>query len=237
MKNLDRYEKLFKKRRNENYNYLIAKEQPLSYVTENLQKTILNLEFANVDNKFKVIQITSTIQSEGKTTVLSNIAYLLAERGKKVLIMDLDLRRPKLHRIVNKANENGLTDYLLGEKKLEEVIGNGDQFNFDYLVAGKTTTAITNALMSQKLINLLQTLKEKYDYILLDTPPTYVVSDAYYIAKITDGIIYVIGQNLARKRDVKEGLAELNKIGTPIIGSIISQVKLRKGQQYYYYGD
>lgn len=231
-----KYEKLFKKKRNEDYNYIIAKEQPLSYVTENLQKLILNLEFTNIDNKFKTIQITSTTQSEGKTTVLSNMAYLLGERGKKVLVIDLDLRRPKFHHVVKEPNENGLTDYLLGDKKIDEVIETCKEFNFDYIVAGRKTTAITNALMSDRLADLLEDLKERYDYILLDTPPTYVVSDAYYISRIVDGIVYVVGQNIARKREVKEGLSELHKIQTPIIGIVVSQIKLRKGQQYYYYG-
>lgn len=233
---MKRYEKLFKKKRAEDYSYILAKEQPLSYGTENLQKTILNLEFSNVDNRFKTIQVTSTTQSEGKTTVLSNLAYLLGRRNKKVVVIDLDLRRPKFHHVVTVPNENGLTDYLLGEKKLDEVVATSEQFGFDYIVAGKRITAITNALTSNKLIELLDLLKEKYDYILLDTPPTYLVSDAYYISKIVDGVLYVIGQNIARKREVREGIHELNKINTPIIGIILSQVKLRKNQQYYYYG-
>lgn len=233
---MTRYEKIFKKKRIEDYNYLLAKEQPLSYGTENLQKTILNLEFSNVDNKFKTIQVTSTTQSEGKTTVLSNLAYLLGQRDKKVLVIDLDLRRPKFHHVVRAANENGLTDYLLGEQKLEDVTKTSEQFGFDYIVAGKRITAIANALTSKKLTDLLELLKDKYDYILLDTPPTYLVSDAYYISKIVDGVLYVIGQNIARKKEVREGITELNKIQTPIIGIILSQVKLRKNQRYYYYG-
>src|SRR5690554_3686586 len=233
---MTRYEKIFKKKRSEDYNYLLAKEQPLSYGTENLQKTILNLEFSNVDNKFKTIQVTSTTQSEGKTTVLSNLAYLLGQRDKKVLVIDLDLRRPKFHHVVRAANENGLTDYLLGEQKLEDVTKTSEQFGFDYIVAGKRITAIANALTSKKLTDLLELLKDKYDYILLDTPPTYLVSDAYYISKIVDGVLYVIGQNIARKKEVREGITELNKIQTPIIGIILSQVKLRKNQLYYYYG-
>lgn len=230
------YEKLFRKRL-EDYNYIIAKEQPLSFATENLQKAILNIEFANVDHEYKVIQITSTSQSEGKTTILSNLTYLLAQRGKKVLVIDLDLRRPKLHKVVKVANENGLNDFLLGEKTKEEVIQKSNEFNFDFIVSGQTTTAITNALMSNKLAQLLQELKNDYDYIFVDTPPTFVVSDAYYIAKIVDGIIYVIGQNIARKKDIKDGLNELNRMDAKIIGVLLSQVKVKNGKYYYYYGD
>lgn len=226
---------IFKKTREENYKYIIAKEQPLSYATENLQKTILNIEFANVDGNYKVLQFTSTTQSEGKTTLVSNLAYLLSERGKKVIVVDLDLRRPKFHRVTGIPNEDGLNDYLLGDKSLNEVIRNSNELKFDYIVAGKTTTAVNNALTSKKLKELIEKLKEKYDYVLLDTPPTHVVSDSYYIANITDGIIYVIGQNLAKKQDVRNAFNELKKTKTPIIGIILSQVKLKKGEYYYYY--
>lgn len=224
-----------RKQRLEDYSYIVSKEQPLSFETENLQKAILNLEFANVDNKFKTIQITSTVKSEGKTTMLSNIAYLLTQRNKKVLIIDLDLRRPKLHHVSKVANENGLTDYLLGEKQLEEIISHNNVLEFDFIVAGQKTTAINNALNSDKLKNMLETLKDSYDYILIDTPPTFLVSDPFYISKIVDGVIYIIGQNIAKKKDVREGLSELKKIETPIIGAIISQVKMGKRQKYYYY--
>lgn len=232
---MKRREKLFKRKRIENYNYLIAKEQPLSYETENFQKAILNLEISNVDNNFKVIQITSTTQSEGKTTVLSNLAYLLAEKGKKVLIVDLDLRRPKVHHVVNKLNDFGIADFLLNEKSENKIIHKSEEFGFDYILSGKRITAISNALTSNKLSELLENYKEQYDYILLDTPPTYVVADSYYISKLVDGIIYIVGQGIARKKEVKEGLSELKKMQTPIIGIILSQVKIRKNQRYYYY--
>ena len=230
------YKKILKKSREEDYTYLVAKEQPLSYVTENLQKTILNLEFANVDGNYKVIQFTSTVQGEGKTTLASNLAYLLAERGKKVIVLDLDLRRPKFHHVTGVPNDNGLNDYLLGEKDLNEIIRGTNGLNFDYIVTGKETTAINNALTSNKLKDLIAKLREDYDYVLLDTPPTHVVSDSYYIAKMVDGIIYVIAQNIAKKQDLKLAFNELKKTNTPIIGAIMSQVKLKTTEKYYYYG-
>src|SRR5690554_2436050 len=105
------------KRNNKNnidlYPYVVSKEKPLSFSSEEYQKTVINLEYVNVDGKYKVIQLTSTIGSEGKSTTVANLAYLLGI-NKKVLILDLDLRKPKVHRIFEHPNENGLTDYLLG---------------------------------------------------------------------------------------------------------------------------
>lgn len=220
-------------RRIEDYNYLVAKEQPLSIQTENLQKAILNLEFSNADGNYQVIQVTSTVGSEGKTTILSNLAYLLKQRGKKVLVLDLDLRKPKIHHVTRVPNENGIADYLLGNKTVDEIINHHEYF--DHIVSGERITTISNALNSKKLINLLEVLKTKYDYILVDTPPTTLVADPLYIATIVDGIIYVVGQKIAKKKDVRQGIKELEKTKTPILGIVLSQMELSKKESYYYY--
>lgn len=220
-------------RRIEDYSYLVAKEQPLSIQTENLQKAILNLEFWNVDRNYKVIQVTSTVASEGKTTVLANLAYLLKQQGKKVLVLDLDLRKPKVHHLTKVPNENGITDYLLGNVDLEQVIIKHELF--DHIVAGQRITTINNALNSEKLVDLLTNLKEKYDYIFVDTPPTSVVADPLYTATIVDAVIYIVGQKIAKKKLVKQGIKEIQKGTTPIVGIILSQMELGKKEYHHYY--
>lgn len=220
--------------RNEDYTYIVSKEQPLSFTAENLQKLILNIEYANMDNDYKVIQFTSTLGSEGKTTIISNVAYLLAQKNKKVIVVDLDLRKPKIHRVFQRPNEKGLNDYLLNEVSLEDAIKKSNCKTIDFINSGRTADVITNALTSTKLKELINNLKEKYDYVLVDSPPTLLVSDALYIAKVVDGIVYVVGYDKARKRDVKSSLREIQKGSTKIIGAVISQVKMRKRDYYYY---
>ncbi|PKK96867.1 MAG: exopolysaccharide biosynthesis protein, partial [Tenericutes bacterium HGW-Tenericutes-3] len=128
--------KLFVNERAEKYDYLVTKEQPLSYTAESFQKVIINLDYANIDGNNKVIQFTSTLASEGKSTFVSNMAYLLGQKGKKVILIDLDLRKPKLNRVFNVTNRDGLTDYLSGKIDYSQVVRHSDDVGIDFIVAG-----------------------------------------------------------------------------------------------------
>ncbi|MDY0210833.1 MAG: CpsD/CapB family tyrosine-protein kinase [Acholeplasma sp.] len=225
--------KLFEKKETGNYQYLVARDSPNSYVTESLQKLMVNLEYANIDGKYKVIQFTSSMQSEGKTTLVSNLAYLLAQSGKKVLLVDLDLRRPKVNRVYGVINKNGLTDYLLGKIEKANLISQSED-KVDYITTGEKTTSVSNVLQSEKLFKLFQELRGEYDYILIDTPPVLVVSDALFINKISDGIVFVVAHAKAKKGMVKEAIGALNKTQTPIIGFCMTQHKVPKGTRYGY---
>ncbi|MBM7452818.1 capsular exopolysaccharide synthesis family protein [Acholeplasma morum] len=225
--------KILEKKSQGNYEYLVSRDSPNSFVTESLQKTIINLEYANIDGKYKIIQFTSSVQSEGKTTLISNLAYLLAQRGKKVLTVDLDLRRPKLNRVYGVINKDGLTDYLLGKIDKNSLINHSED-KVDFITTGEKTTSITNVLQSAKLLALFEELKKDYDYILLDTPPVIVVSDALFVNRIADGIIFVVAHAKAKKALVKEAISSLSKTTTPIIGFCMTQYKVSRGSKYGY---
>ncbi|PKK87066.1 MAG: hypothetical protein CVV63_02315 [Tenericutes bacterium HGW-Tenericutes-8] len=225
--------KLFTKKTADNYGYLIAKEAPNSYVTESLQKLIVNLEYANIDQKYKVVQFTSSMQAEGKTTLISNVAYLLAQRGKKVLMVDLDLRRPKINRIFSVINKSGLTEYLLGKIEKKDLIQHSED-KVDFIISGEKTTSVVQVLQSQKLQDLFTELRQEYDYILLDTPPVIVVSDALLVNKVADGIIFVVAHGLGRKSMVKEAISSLTRNNVPIIGIAMTQDRVNKGNRYGY---
>jgi Mrp family chromosome partitioning ATPase len=134
----------------DDYRYIVAKELPLSFAAESVHKTLINLEYVNVDKTLKVIQVSSTLMGEGKSTLLINLAYVLKQRGKKVLTVDLDLRRPKIHRIFDVANEHGLTDYLAGKITREQLI-RVDVTGIHYVLSGEKTVAVTNILEATKL--------------------------------------------------------------------------------------
>lgn len=226
---------IFNVDRNERYDYLVTKEQPLSYTAESFQKVIINLDYANIDGKIKVIQFTSTLASEGKSTFVSNLSYLLGQKDKKVVLLDLDLRKPKMQRVFNVPNKNGLTDYLSGKISYQELIQHSDDFGFDFVVAGEKTTAVINVLESSKLKELIDKLREDYDYVLLDTPPVIAVSDALYVAKNADGIIFIVSQGTAKKSLVKEAITTLKTNNVHIIGTVLTQVNLKSGAYGYGY--
>lgn len=227
---------LLSKPRLENYAYLVVKNRPLSFVAESFQKIVLNIEFLNVDSNYKIIQFTSTEPSEGKSTTISNIAYLLAKEGKKVLLLDLDLRKPKLNRVFGDTTSANLTDYLAGKVSMESIVKKSDELGIDYVINKESSTAVINLLKSQKLKDLLNEFKEKYDYILLDSPPVESLSDALYVSKLSDGVIFVIGYGQAKKAYVKDSLESLKKYGANVLGAILSQVEMkRKLHTYNYY--
>lgn len=227
---------LLGKPRVEDYAYLVAKNRPLSFVAESFQKIVLNIEFLNVDNNYKVLQFTSTEPSEGKSTTISNIAYLLAKEGKKVLLIDLDLRKPKLNRVFDDHISANLTDYLTGKAEIKDIIQHSEDLGIDYIINKDSSTAVINLLKSQKLAQLLEGFRNQYDYILLDSPPVESLSDALYVTKLADGVIFVIGYGQAKKVNVKDSVEALKKHGANILGAILSQVEMkRKLRTYNYY--
>lgn len=210
-------------KRLEDHTYLICKERPLSYITESFQKVVLNIETANIDQNVKVIQVTSTQPDEGKSTLIANVGYLIGKQNKKILLVDFDLRRPKLHKIFKKANQNGFIDYIIGKCELEDIIHTSPTSNTDFILSGTKTQLISNVLTSNKLFKMIQTLKNNYDYILLDSPPVLSVSDALYISKLSDAVIYVIAQDRAKKNDIKEGIELLKQQKAKILGTVLTQ--------------
>ncbi len=226
---------LFNGDRNERYDYIVTKEQPLSYVTESFQKAIINLEYTNVDGNIKVIQFTSALAAEGKTTFIANFGYLFATKGKKVCLLDLDLRKPKLHRVFSVPNQLGLNDYLTNKISKEELIRHSDSLLMDFIVTGEKTTAITNILEAQKLKELILDLKKSYDYVLIDTPPVIAVSDALYVSKLADGVVFIVAQDIAKKQIVKEAVNTLKKSDIRILGTVLTQVSLKHGEYGYGY--
>lgn len=218
------------------YDYIYTKENPISFITEAHQKFLVNLEFINVDKAYKSIQITSSLSSEGKSTFLSNVAYLLGQKGLKVILVDLDLRKPKVHRIINKANEDGITDVLTQKISLEKAIKKDTKLGFDALVSGEKASVVVNLLQSKKMKTLFSDLKKLYDYILVDSPPVINVSDALYIAQITDATVFAISQQETKRSVAKEAINLLKQSNVNVIGAVATQVDIRKNAYGYGYG-
>lgn len=219
--------KFFKRERLARHNYIITKEQPFSYVSEAFQKTLVNLEFVNVDGNFKVIHFTSSLAGAGKTTFVANIAYLLGQKNKKVVIVDLDLRKPKVNRIFDDSNIDGVTDYLNGKISYEELLKYSEDLKINYVVAGARTLSVVNVLESNKLKDLIKKLSDEFDYVLIDSPPVIAVSDALYIAKLVDGVVFVVAQNEGKKTIINEAVNILKQNKVNIIGSVFTQVSVK----------
>ncbi len=225
---------MFKKERREHYNHIEVEQNPNSQVSHALQKFAINLEFLNVDKTYKVLQVTSTLSREGKTTLVGNLAYLLGQKGYKTLIVDLDLRKPKVNRIFDKPNVDGLNKFLIDRTKKEDIIVKTSK-GVDFIPTGQISGSVAAILESQKLATLIEELKREYDYILLDTPPMQVNADALMASRLACGVLYVVSHNLVKRSVIKESVNTLRRRNVPVLGIILTQIKMPKRGNYYYY--
>ena len=218
---------------NDNPQYrIITVEQPLSIAAESYRRIKTALEFANVDKRIQVIQVCSSMQGEGKTNTVLNLAATYAEDSKKVIVVDLDFRRPKLHRSFKREDKNGITDVLAGHLKFEESIIHGDN-GIDCLCRGEKAPYPTAILGSDNMTSLFEELKKMYDYIIVDCPPILAVSDATIISRLCDGCLFVISQSKTEKAAAKEAVKILRDNGVNILGCVFANIS-KKGGNYYY---
>lgn len=211
---------------------IITVEQPSSIAAESYRRIKTSLEFANVDTRPQVIQICSSMQGEGKSVTALNVAATYAEDGKKVLVVDLDFRRPKLHRAFRVENKDGITDVLAGHIKLEDAIKHGEH-GIDCLNRGSKAPYPTAILGSDNMADLFKTLRKQYEYIIVDCPPILAVSDAAIISKLCDGCLFVVSQSKTEKAAAKESVKTLRDNGVNILGCVFANISAKRGDYYY----
>jgi capsular exopolysaccharide synthesis family protein len=209
-------------------------ETPNSPQAEAYRKLELNIRMNSIDNPYKVIQITSATPEDGKTTTAINLAAVYAEKGLKVIILDFDLRRPKIHRAFHKINDLGFYDFIVNEKPIEELIIKDDS-KIDLLLTGNMLTAPHVILQSKKVKDLIEKLRKEYDYIVIDSPPVLTVTDALVISSLAEGVVYIASYKKTKKDQAKHGLKQLKENGANVIGAVLSNVDAKKSNGYYNY--
>ncbi len=214
---------------------LIVHADPLSGIAEAARTIRTNLLFMSPDHPFRVIVVTSAAPAEGKTTVACSIAIALAQGGQKVCILDCDLRRPRLHRIFDRRGDAGLTNVLVGDATLEEVAEETDVPNLYCLPSGPLPPSPADLFHSEKFKNLLNDLAERFDRVIIDSPPLAVVTDSAIIAKLADGAVFVVRSAKTSIAMAKQGLRALTDVDAPLIGCVLNAVDFRKGSGYYYH--
>ena len=203
---------------------------------EPYNKLLSNIKYSNLENPYKVIEFTSTLPDELKSTTAANLAYCMANNNNKVVIVDLDIRKSILHKTFKVAKENGIVDYIAGDIDKDSLIKKSE-FGVDVITVGKDVINPVAVLETKKLKELVEELKSEYDYVILDTPPCLACSDASIIAQISDGVIFSIALNQAKKKDIKECINQLKSVDAALIGISITKADAQKKDSYYYYYD
>ena len=198
--------------------------------SEALRTLRTSLQLLSLDNKVKVIAVTSTIPSEGKTLVTSNLAFTSAQL-EKTIIIDTDLRKPKVAKNF-KLSGLGLSDYIAGNVSLDDCIKHDKQGNVDVITAGTLPPNPQELLASNQFKALINELKTRYDKILIDTPPILAVSDAMIVAKQADTLVYVVRASSTKESQIKASLKRLQQSNIKIGGIVLNQVNLQKAMDY-----
>ncbi len=210
----------------------VGKLYPVSEINKNnFENLLTNIYFSNVDNNKKVIALSSTVQHEGKSSTVYNLANYAAIAGKKVLMIDLDLRKSTVHQYCNVERGLGVTDYATDQAKLEDIIVKMEG-GFDAITAGHKAPDPTAILQSGKIAELISSVKEEYDYVFIDTTPVFL-SDAKVISKLVDSVIYVVAAGSTKATTARDSLRELRRTDANILGAVVTRLK-KKGKKYYY---
>lgn len=230
-----------KKKKGHQSNITIV-DNPSSIISESFRMIRTNLDFLDL----KVINITSTTAGEGKSGIITNVGLAFAMIGKKVLIIDCDLRKPVIHKIFSLNRTLGLTDIILynrineANEMIQEYKIPNSEHKIDVLSAGSKIYNPSELLNSNRFVKLIDKLKEDYDLILIDCPPISLMTDAVIVSKITDGTAYVIEYNRINCAAIQSCIEQLNDVNATVLGGIVNKVNIKKqkklyGNKYDYY--
>jgi capsular exopolysaccharide synthesis family protein len=214
---------------------LIVHQAPLSGPAEAARSIRTNLRFMAPDKPFRVLLVTSASPSEGKTTVACNLAITMAQAGQKTLLLDADLRKPRVHRIFGKSSDVGLTVALLDRAVLTDELLATDVPDLSVLPAGPIPPNPAELLQSEKFAELLDELKERYDRIVIDSPPVGPVTDAAVLTTQVDGTVLVVRAFRTPREVVADAKRSLQTVGGRVVGAVLNAVNLERSEYKGYY--
>ncbi|WP_077623347.1 CpsD/CapB family tyrosine-protein kinase [Sediminibacillus massiliensis] len=224
-----------KKQSRNNIRHLITKLNPRSPISEQYRTIRTNLQFAAVDDDLKTMLVTSSGPSEGKSSTVANLAIVFAQQGKRVLLIDADMRKPTMHYTFRLDNRRGLSNVLVGEQTLEDSVVGSDVTNLDLLSCGPIPPNPSELLGSKAMERMISEAKGIYDLIIFDTPPVLAVTDAQILANICDGALIVVRSKQTEYDAAEKAKELLSPAKAKLLGVVLNDREEKKGH-YYYYG-
>lgn len=215
---------------------LITKLNPKSPISEQYRTIRTNIQFASVDNEIKSLLVTSSNPSEGKSTTVANLAIVYAQAGKKVLLIDADLRKPTVHYTFRLDNLKGLSNVLVGEMSMSEAANPTDIPNLDVLSCGPIPPNPSELLASKKMEQFISEATSSYDLVIFDTPPVLAVTDAQILANMVDGSILVIRSKETELEAATKAKDILQPARAKLLGTVLNGREKKGSNYYYYYG-
>jgi capsular exopolysaccharide synthesis family protein len=208
-------------------------DNPTSHIAECCRSLRTNIMLSTADHQLKTIVVSSANKGEGKTTSVIYLGTTIAQSNQRVLLVDTDMRRPRLHVSMGIGRQRGLTNLILGEDAYDEVVKATDIPNLFLLPCGPLPPNPAELLMSKRFETVLAELGQRYDRIILDSPPL-PYTDAVVLSKLTDGVIMVVRAGKTIRDDLRRSVRTFSEVGGTVLGTIVNELDRRDGSYYYY---
>lgn len=227
---------------------LVVANSPKSPEAEMFRSLRTNIQFMNADSKKKVMQITSTVPGEGKSYVTANLATAFAQINKKVLIIDVDMRKGRQYSIFNLNPRPGISNFLSGvvdsdfsldKDDIESYIQSTDIENLFVITSGSVPPNPSELLVSNKMSKVIDSLLDKFDVLIFDAPPCLIVADALIMSRLVDFNLIVSAQNITKMEDLAKAKNAIENVNGKVAGVILNKVQIaaKTYENAYYYGE
>ncbi|MHB8126284.1 MAG: CpsD/CapB family tyrosine-protein kinase [Desulfitobacteriaceae bacterium] len=214
---------------------LITLEQSKSPISEAYRTLRTNVQFTSVDSETKKILITSSGPREGKSITAANLAVSIAQTGKSVLVIDVDMRNPTQHKIFGFDNKEGLSVALVQDQDNRKYFRETGVPGLMVMTAGPIPPNPAELVGSKRMKRLVKEVSEEFDFVIFDSPPVIAVTDAAILAQEVDGVILVLASGEVNKDYALRAKEQLDKVGAKILGAVLNKVDMKSNEYYYYY--
>lgn len=225
---------LKRRKPDERYEKLIAHWNPRSPIVEGYRTLRINIQFASINQAARTLLVTSTSSSEGKTITSANLAVMMAKDQKKTVYVDTDLRKPRVHDTFDLPNLYGVSSYLVGESSITDIIQDSGLPNLSIVTCGPIPPNPVELLGSNRLDLLLEELVQRFEIVILDSPPM-LVADAIVLATKVDGCIFVIDSQKTKREMAIKAIEKLKNVNAHILGVVMNNKKIKNKAEYYSY--
>ncbi|MGD8189495.1 CpsD/CapB family tyrosine-protein kinase [Brevibacillus ginsengisoli] len=217
------------------FSKLICYTHPKNAAAEAFRTLRTNIQFASNGDHYNTLVVTSAAPGEGKTTTISNLAIVLSQSGIRLLLLDGDMRKPALHRVFRLDNEQGLSDLLLHRAEMDQVIQRIPDIGIDVITSGPIPPNPAELISTPRMRMILEQLQNRYDMVLIDSPPILPVTDTQLFATMVQGVLLVVRSGRVKLANVQKAKMLLEHVGANLIGAVLNDKKVKSKDYYYEY--